>query len=641
MPNTDSVSLVDGNTYRLCAEISDAAGNKAYGTSANFTTDYGAPSISAVALAAVVSDGYLTAADSTAATDTVASVTASGQDAISYAVATSSTTCDASLVYASSIPKTNNSGFTAEGSWKVCVKATDTAANAPAYSASVAFTRDTVLPTSTVSTTGTITQATVAGTTTTISGTAADSSTGVSSVSISIKEGSGNCYDSAAHDFTATCPNWVSVTGTTSWSRDFGDSEFLRGIIYTVSAKATDGAGQAQTTYGTNTFTWSVSEASNAWNKDFVYDQSSGDDKPLAGAVDSDGNLYAVGYHTGSDKNWLIKKYSKRGFEDTVNWNKDVGDSGTDEIARSVAVDSSGNVIVAGSRWNGSDWDWMIKKYNSAGVEDTSNWDMLVDSGNGDDEALGVAADSSGNVYVVGYGRDLAGGSTGEDIWVKKFQSNGTLSCEQKLDEGAASLSDRALAVAVNNSSSKVYIAGFKTVTGPDKQLVVKRLRMSDCSIESTATGNSAGSGDFAAAIRLDSSGNVYVTGTNTTTDKDWWIRKYSSTLTQQADFSTGISGNHEANTIAVDSNGKVYVGGYKTVSTQDLWLRQFNSSLVENTSSWDLVIDGSGSADQVTAVVISGGSNDANNVYMIGYGSNKIGGSSGADWWIRKYAGP
>ena len=641
MPNSDDTGLANTTTYKICVSLSDAAGNTVYGSSATFLTDFLAPSISLITLAAVVGDGYLTSADQTAASNLVTSVSASNQDTVSYAVAAAATTCGGALTYSATIPKTNDAAFTADGSWKVCVKALDTAGNTDAFLGSSTWIRDVTLPASAVTTSGAITQDTTAGSTTNISGTASDAGTGLASVYVSIQEGSGSCFDSAAHDFTTACPSWLSVTGISSWTKTLDDSDLLKGQTYTVSSKAIDLAGNAQTSFGINTFTFTASEGTSLWNRDITYDGSSGDDRPLAGAVDSNGNLYVVGYVTNGDKNWLIKKFSKRGIEDTTNWNKNVGDVGVDEIARSVAVDTSGNVYVAGSRWNGSDWDWMIKKYSSSGVEDTANWDMLIDSGFGNDEALGVASDSSGNVYVVGYGRNLTGGSTSEDMWIKKFQSNGVLSCEQKLDEGASNLSDRANAVAVNNSSQKIFIAGYKTVTGPDRQMVVKRLRMSDCSIEATSVGNSVGTLDYASSIRVDSAGSVFVSGTTSSADQDWWVRKYSAALALSSEFNTTVAGNHEALGLAVDSNSNVYVGGYKTGATQDLWLRQFSSTLVENTGAWDKVIDGASGNDQVSAVVISSGTGDTDNVYMIGWGTNLIGGASGADWWIRKYAGP
>jgi hypothetical protein len=302
------------------------------------------------------------------------------------------------------------------------VKASDLAGNADAFSGSATFSRDVTRPSSALTTSGSLNPDSTVGSTTVISGTGSDAATGVSSTVISIQEGAGSCFDQSTSDFTAACPNWLSVSGTTSWTYTFDDSDLIKGQTYTVSAKATDLAGNEQTALGSGTFSFTASEGSNLWSRDLSYDQGSGDDKALAGAVDSNGNLYVVGYHSSSDKNWMIKKFSRRGVEDVTNWNKDVGDPGVDEIARSVAVDGSNNIYVVGSRWNGADWDWMIKKYSSAGVEDTS-WDMLINSGNGNDEALGVTTDSSSNVYVVGYGRNLAGGSSGEDVWLKKFQS--------------------------------------------------------------------------------------------------------------------------------------------------------------------------------------------------------------------------
>jgi hypothetical protein len=298
-------------------------------------------------------------------------------------------------------------------------------------------------------------------------------------------------------------------------------------------------------------------------------------------------------------------------------------------------------VYVVGSRHNGSNLDWWLKKYNSAGTEDTVNWDIILDGNGGDDEATAVAVDTSGNVYVAGYGTNVSGVASGADMWIRKYSALGVFACEQKLDAGGGNLSDKALALAINNTSNKLFIAGYQTVAGPDQQMVVKRMRASDCTIEATSTGNGTGASDQAAAITLDSSGNVYVSGKDSQTDSDWWIRKYSANLILQSEVNSGVAGSHEALAMAVDTGNNIYVGGYKASASQDWWIRQFNTSLAEDTANWDKAIDAASGADQVTSMTIGTGTSDVGSVYVIGWGTNISSGASGTDWWIRKYAGP
>ena len=65
---------------------------------------------------------------------------------------------------------------------------------------------------------------------------------------------------------------------------------------------------------------------------------------------------------------------------------------------RAVAADAAGNSWVAGSSYNGENYDVRIVKYNAQGVE---QWAAVYDSG-GDDTAAAVGVDSTGNVYAGG-----------------------------------------------------------------------------------------------------------------------------------------------------------------------------------------------------------------------------------------------
>jgi hypothetical protein len=166
--------------------------------------------------------------------------------------------------------------------------------------------------------------------------------------------------------------------------------------------------------------------------KDAVFDNSSGigiiDDRAHAAAIDSTDNIYVVGegydlVNASSKNDWWIKKFSSNGVEDSA-WEKKIdGGSGDGEVARSVAVDSSDNVYVAGygnNLVNGSSGhDWWVKKYSSLGVEDTA-WEKKFDGNAGSDQAYGLAIDSYDCVYIVGYGSNIQNDTSSYDLWIHK-----------------------------------------------------------------------------------------------------------------------------------------------------------------------------------------------------------------------------
>jgi len=104
----------------------------------------------------------------------------------------------------------------------------------------------------------------------------------------------------------------------------------------------------------------------------------------------------------------------------------------TNDYANGVATDSSGNVYVAGVTYGGLDgnniagiYDLFVVKYNSSG---TRQWTKQLGTAI-TDLAIGVATDSSGNVYVAGgtYGGLDGNTSAGNaDLFVVKYNSSGT-----------------------------------------------------------------------------------------------------------------------------------------------------------------------------------------------------------------------
>lgn len=331
------------------------------------------------------------------------------------------------------------------------------------------------------------------------------------------------------------------------------------------------------------------------WNK--TYDYSDQQDYMESIAIDSDDNVYAVGY--GSDtvaktvhEYMIIKKYDSSGDEDTTNWDKV---SSQDSYAYGVAVDSDDNVYVVGTYvQDNDDWDWWIRKFDSSGDEDAT-WNKTFYS-EGWAEAYAIAIDSDDNVYVGGFGYNLVSGSSEEDWWIKKFSSDGT--------EDTAN-----------------WNKSFNANDGWDQI-------------------------NF---LAIDSAGNVYAVGqavniVTGTSNYDWWVKKFDSSGTEDTanwnkSFNSNGTNNDYLYAIDIDSDDNVYIGGVGRKvapgsNSDDWWIKKFNPAGTEDVTYWNKTVDGGGSSDQLKVLVID----DDDNVYAAGYGHDIVSATSWRDWWIKKF---
>jgi hypothetical protein len=295
-------------------------------------------------------------------------------------------------------------------------------------------------------------------------------------------------------------------------------------------------------------------------------------DFPTAIAVDGSGNVYVTGESTGSGTglDYATIKYNPSG---TALWvvRYDNEPVSRDDIATAIALDGSGNVYVTG-RSDGSDTgaDCATIKYDSSGTE---LWVKRYnnDSVNGDDIAIAIAVDALGSVYVTGGSR---GSGTDFDYATIKYNSAGQEQWVKRYNNDPVNASDTAVAIAIDGSGN-VYVTGASYGGDPPNSgFDYATIKYDPSGTEEWVVRYDGPDSDFARAIAIDGSGNVYVTGESydLETDYDYVTIKYNASGTEEwiARYNE-TNGPDRARAIAIDGSGNVYVTGESFGSGTDL----------------------------------------------------------------------
>ena len=237
---------------------------------------------------------------------------------------------------------------------------------------------------------------------------------------------------------------------------------------------------------------------------------SNGEDAAMALALDAEGNVIVTGRSaaTGDGLDFYTAKYAaSTGARQWFRRYNGTGDG--DDIASDVAVDAGGAVIVTGtSRGSGSN-DIYTAKY--AGATNDLVWDERYDGpGGGDDTAVAVAVDSAGNVLVAG----TVSNNGNPDIYVAKLAAANGDELWSVRDNGTGNGEDVGSALAVD-AAGDVFVAGSSD-NGRNQDLVITKYAASNGARLWSERYNGTGDGDDAAtAVAVDPQANVVVTGTS------------------------------------------------------------------------------------------------------------------------------
>lgn len=363
-------------------------------------------------------------------------------------------------------------------------------------------------------------------------------------------DASGNVF--VAGEFTAT-PREAELrkygpTGSLSWSRQIGTvseeaatavAVDLAGNVFVAGLTGSSLAGQPRVAQQ-DVFVQKYDAAGTLlWTRQFG---TIGDDRPHDLAIDPFGDVIVAGIVNGTALDggalpgqanlgglWdaFVRKYSASG---TVMWTRQFGTT-ENELVTSVAIDTAGNVVVAG-RTSGAlpgqvrnedsstpsfYGDPYVRKYDASGNE---LWTRQFGTTR-DDSATDVAVDGANNVIVVGETAGTLAGSPTTDVrsaFVKKFDSAGTPSWSWQFGGGAMTTT-RATAVTIDRTGALVLggsttgaLAGQTRAGGAtDTDAFIQRRDASGAVIWSGQFGTT--SADETRAVAVDGTNRIFAIG--------------------------------------------------------------------------------------------------------------------------------
>jgi hypothetical protein len=388
-------------------------------------------------------------------------------------------------------------------------------------------------------------------------------------------------------------PAWIHQFGSPAWDR--GNAVAVDKDGNTIAVGATQGALPGQTLGGEwdaymKKFSPSGTEM---WTIQFTNTVSVG---VLAVTTDKDGNIIGAGHVVGplpgqtaiGGDDAYVRKFTQAGKEV---WTRQFGSEAA-EWGLGVTADASGNIIVVGAtegampgQTNAGYEDAYVRKYSPAGEE---LWTRAFGTAYLD-RAVGVAVDSSGNIILAGRTQrpppEIEEG-TGQSIpeavgpneippgsseaFVKKYSPDGT---EMWTVTFRSTNSTEASSVAVD-ASGNVVVGGHTVGALPGQTQVglddafVRKYSPAGTELWTSEFGNVAYTGVLGVAV--DPSGNIIacghvqgqLPGQNRSGLEDAFVRKLSPAGAELWTYQFGSPLNDAATAVAVDSSGNISIVG-------------------------------------------------------------------------------
>ena len=277
--------------------------------------------------------------------------------------------------------------------------------------------------------------------------------------------------------------------------------------------------------------------------------------------IDASGSVLVTGSSYNRNKgsyDYATVKYSAGGQQQwATRYN---GPANSYDLAADLVVDAAGDVYVTGTTYTDTQSDYATLKYDAAGQQ---RWEVLYNGpANGYDEAAKLVLAIADNRLVV-TGTSDGGSSTGFDMATVGY--NTQIGVERWVNRynGPANGDDVVANLAVVNGSGVVVVG--TSYSGSNADYITCVLVEGDLQWQARYN-DPANSYDEAKAVAVDETGNVYVTGLSYNSDgtDDYATVKYAvrGQVLWAARYD-GAGSYDEAAAITVDASNNVYVTGY------------------------------------------------------------------------------
>lgn len=265
---------------------------------------------------------------------------------------------------------------------------------------------------------------------------------------------------------------------------------------------------------------------------------------------------------------------------------------GGDDAGNHMAVQSDGKIVVAGSTFNGSQYDVAVVRYAADGALDSSfgtGGKVTTDFAGSDDAGYSVVVQGDGKVVVAGY----ASGSS-LDFALVRYEADGTL--DGGFGSGGKVITDFGGSNEVGHgvavqSDGKLVVAG-DAYNGSDYDFALVRYNSDGTLDASFGTGGRVltdfgGSQDYGRSVAVLDDGKIIVVGySGTYPISDFALARYHADGTLDTSFGTGgrvvtdFDGFDDVGvSVVLQSDGKMVVAGYSLAGDYDFALVRYHTN--------------------------------------------------------------